>query len=291
MRFYIVEDEISVIAVLENLIEEAALGTVCGSSQDGTDAAEEILEAKPDIVLVDFLMPKKDGIALVQELKTKGICAKIVMLSQVSSKDLISKAYQAGVDFFVSKPVNQIEICSVLRKVEKELKNEQMLLDIRKLFREETPADVPKPHAASGQDSVQDALEKAISAVLGQLGMLGERGTKDIVRICLHMHEHGIVAADAGLGFICRKLSDEPKSMEQRIRRAIAVGMKNLAHIGIEDYMNDTFVSYSNTLFSFEDIRAEMDYARGKRMYGGKTDVKKFLDSLLAIAERNTMQG
>ena len=37
--------------------------------------------------------------------------------------------------------------------------------------------------------------------------------------------------------------------MEQRIRRAIAVGMSNLAHLGIEDFMNDTFTSYSSTLF------------------------------------------
>ena len=40
------------------------------------------------------------------------------------------------------------------------------------------------------------------------------------------------------------------------------MGMANLAHLGIEDFMNDTFAQYSSTLFNFEELRAEMDYIR-----------------------------
>ena len=204
------------------------------------------------------------------------------MLSQISAKEIIAKAYQAGIEFFVQKPVNQIEICSVLRRVEQELKQERMLANIRSMFRE----DAVPGGAPAAQTKGNCELEQSLSQVLGQLGMLGERGTKDIIRICIFMHDSRCHVSEKGLGSLCRSLSDEPKSMEQRIRRAVSVGMKNLAHIGIEDYMNDTFVTYSNTLFSFEEIRAEMDFARGKRNYGGKTDIKKFLDSLLTIAEQ-----
>ncbi|MEG2297551.1 MAG: DNA-binding domain-containing protein, partial [Clostridium sp.] len=88
-------------------------------------------------------------------------------------------------------------------------------------------------------------------------------------------------------GELCNILSDSPKNMEQRIRRAIAVGMSNLAHQGIEDFMNETFSAYSSTLFPFEEIRAEMDYIRGKRKYGGKVSIKKFVDSLMLTVERD----
>jgi len=76
--------------------------------------------------------------------------------------------------------------------------------------------------------------------------------------------------------------------MEQRVRRAIAVGMANLAHMGIEDFMNETFTAYSGTLFPFEEIRAEMDHIRGKRKYGGKVSIKKFIDSLMLAADRES---
>lgn len=40
---------------------------------------------------------------------------KCIMISQVSAKELISKAYSAGIDFFISKPINLIEVRSVLK--------------------------------------------------------------------------------------------------------------------------------------------------------------------------------
>ena len=56
-------------------------------------------------------------------------------------------------------------------------------------------------------------------------------------------------------------------------------------HLGIEDFMNDTFAQYSSTLFNFEELRAEMDYIRGRRAAGGKISLKKFLDGLVLIAQ------
>ena len=62
--------------------------------------------------------------------------------------------------------------------------------------------------------------------------------------------------------------------------------MSNLSHLGIEDFMNETYTLYSGTLFSFEDVKAEMDYLRGKRSSGGKGSIKKFIDGLMLEAER-----
>jgi len=56
--------------------------------------------------------------------------------------------------------------------------------------------------------------------------------------------------------------------------------------LGIEDFMNETFTAYSSTLFPFEEIRAEMDHIRGKRRYGGKVSIKKFIDSLMLAVDR-----
>ena len=51
--------------------------------------------------------------------------------------------------------------------------------------------------------------------------------------------------------------------------------------------MNETYTLYSGTLFSFEDVKAEMDYLRGKRSSGGKVrGIKKFIDGLMLEAER-----
>lgn len=104
---------------------------------------DEILALEPDVILVDFLMPGKDGVELVRELKEKGCGARCIMISQVSAKELVGKAYDAGMEFFISKPINIIEVKSVIQKVEKQIENEKTLSNIKKMFMAEI-ADMPK---------------------------------------------------------------------------------------------------------------------------------------------------
>ncbi len=67
MRIYIVEDDISVISILEDIIEDHDLGEVCGDCGGQPADVEEILRARPDVILVDFFMPVMDGVELCPE--------------------------------------------------------------------------------------------------------------------------------------------------------------------------------------------------------------------------------
>ncbi len=278
MEIYIVEDDLSVINILQDIIEDHDLGEVCGTSGGRTADVEEIVASNPDMVLIDFLMPEKDGIQVVKELKERGCPAKCIMISQVAAKELVGKAYDAGVEFFISKPINIIEVKSVIHNVEQQIRNEKTLLNIRKMFVAEMEEKPAKP--------ADDGYGKKVLYILNRLGMSGEKGGDDILRICQYLHSNKRPISQVSIGQLCEILSDAPKNMEQRVRRAIAVGMSNLAHLGIEDFMNETFTSYSSTLFPFEEIRAEMDFIRGKRRYGGKVSIKKFIDSLMLAADR-----
>ena len=278
MEIYIVEDDLSVINILQDIIEDHDLGEVCGTSGGRTADVEEIVASNPDMVLIDFLMPEKDGIQVVKELKERGCPAKCIMISQVAAKELVGRAYDAGVEFFISKPINIIEVKSVIHNVEQQIRNEKTLLNIRKMFVAEMEEKPAKP--------ADDGYGKKVLYILNRLGMSGEKGGDDILRICQYLHSNKRPISQVSIGQLCEILSDAPKNMEQRVRRAIAVGMSNLAHLGIEDFMNETFTSYSSTLFPFEEIRAEMDFIRGKRRYGGKVSIKKFIDSLMLAADR-----
>lgn len=278
MEIYIVEDDLSVINILEDIIESHELGNVCGNSGGRAVEAEEVMALNPEVILLDFLMPGKDGIQFVRELREAGSHAKCIMISQVSSKELIGKAYTAGVDFFISKPINFIEVKSVIENVSKQIQSEKTLLNIKKMFMTEMKE--------TQSDKKDNKKLRKQQYILNQLGMSGEKGSGDLLKICGYLYENQIPISQVSIGQLCDILSENPKNMEQRIRRAIAVGMSNLAHLGIEDFMNETFASYSGSLFPFEEIRAEMDYIRGKRKYGGKVSIKKFIDSLMVFAEQ-----
>lgn len=275
MRIYIVEDDLSVINILEDIIETQELGEICGDCGGEPANIIDVLRAKPDVVLVDFFMPVKDGVEFVKELRAVNTTIKCIMISQVSAKELISKAYSAGIDFFISKPINLIEVRSVLKNVEHQITNEHTLANIRKMFMNEID-HMPKA----------DDYGRKLKYVLNRVGMSGEKGCPDIIRICEYLHENRIPVSSLSVAQMCEAVSDSPKNMEQRIRRTIAAGMSNIAHMGIEDFMNETYTLYSGTLFSFEDVKAEMDYLRGKRASGGKVSIKKFIDGLMLEVER-----
>ena len=57
MRIYIVEDDLSVINILEDIIETQELGEICGDCGGEPVNITDVLQAKPDVVLVDFFMP------------------------------------------------------------------------------------------------------------------------------------------------------------------------------------------------------------------------------------------
>lgn len=279
MRIYIIEDDISVIHILEDIVESGDLGEICGDCGGEPADVHEVLRARPDVVLVDFFMPVMDGVEFVRELRSFNDTIKCIMISQVSAKELISKAYTAGVDFFISKPINLIEVTSVLKNVAKQIQNERTLDNIRHMFMNEIGQ---KPQNSRESSS----YSKKLRYILNRIGMSGEKGCSDILKICDYLHRERIPISQMSVAQLCEAVSDSPKNMEQRVRRAIAAGMANVAHMGIEDFMNETFTAYSSTLFSFEEIRTEMDCIRGKRTDGGKVSIKKFIDGLMLEADR-----
>ena len=114
--------------------------------------------------------------------------------------------------------------------------------------------------------------------------MAGEKGAKDILELCLLLLDQNQQVSQVGMGALCAQLSESPKTMEQRARRAVERGLTHLASLGVEDYDNEIFTQYASRLFPFQEVRAEMAYLQGKGPKG-KANLKRFLDGLLVLAE------
>ena len=76
-------------------------------------------------------MPMRDGIETVRHIAST-FTGKIIMISQVESKQLIGEAYTFGVEYYITKPLNKIEVVSVVRKVIERIRLERSIHDIQK---------------------------------------------------------------------------------------------------------------------------------------------------------------
>ncbi|ALK04873.1 MAG: chemotaxis protein CheY [Methanosarcina sp. 795] len=84
---------------------------------DGEEAIQTYLEVKPDIVLMDIIMPDMDGREALQKLLTVDPEAKIVMCSCLGQQALITESMKIGAMGFIVKPFEPNGMLDVIRKI------------------------------------------------------------------------------------------------------------------------------------------------------------------------------
>ena len=275
MKFYLLDDDRTITNILKIIIQKRELGEVCGTSNHAIEALDDIKILRPDIIITDLLMPEMDGITFVKKAKELLPDAAYIMLSQVSSKDMIESTYEQGIEFYIQKPLNSVEVEKVILTVSQNLSMQRTLQKMQNIFE-----DSIRSTSHSAPTGKQEYLSK-LQKILQRLGIIGDAGSKDIITVIEFLIEEKEDISNITLNELCSRFTDSPKTMEQRIRRAAATGMVNLAHLGLEDYGNEIFTEYSNSLYNFEQVRKEMDFIRGKTDKHGNIKIRNFLNALL----------
>lgn len=110
-------------AANRELLEAYLLGMDCEleTAVDGEDALAKIAEFRPDLILLDVMMPKLSGFEVCRQLKDAPETARmmVLMVTALNEPGDIERAVDAGTDDFLSKPVNRIEL---IKRVENMLK-------------------------------------------------------------------------------------------------------------------------------------------------------------------------
>ncbi len=100
----------------------ALLGTergieVVGEAKDGNEAVARTKQLAPDVVIMDIVMPRKDGVEATEEIRAAVPSAKIVVLTSFGTSDKISRAIEAGATGALMKTAEDRELLSAIRTV------------------------------------------------------------------------------------------------------------------------------------------------------------------------------
>lgn len=282
--FLIVDDDVNIRKMLRFLIQKENLGYVLEEVESGKDAVEEIIHYAPDILLLDFFLPEKDGIAIMKEANSRGFKGKVIMISQVEDGGMKAKAYNEGAVFFISKPINAVEVKSVINGVLKSLEMERSMDLIRRTLIKDN---------FSGTDlnniEQRNSLTKELEYIFGKLGIIGETGIEELKYMIKYIQKEKKSGNQYKLQDIYQAIIRESnetlaeKTIEQRIRRVISKALENIAELGVEDYYNQVFSEYSSMLFDFSEVRAEMSYLNGKGLKRGKVNIRKFCEGIINV--------
>jgi len=113
----IVEDHPIVQMGLRGLILTEPGFSLAGEASDGLEAVTKALELKPDIILMDLLMPKKDGIEAIRDILKGNPEARILILTSSVDADKIIPAVRAGALGYILKDALPQEIIDAIRDI------------------------------------------------------------------------------------------------------------------------------------------------------------------------------
>lgn len=111
----VVDDNAQNLELIQAYLEDVACETV--SAHDGVEALEVVARTKPDLVLLDVMMPKMSGFEVCRRLKSNPDTGDIpvIMVTALNEFGDIERGIDSGTDDFVSKPVNRLELLTRVR--------------------------------------------------------------------------------------------------------------------------------------------------------------------------------
>jgi two-component system alkaline phosphatase synthesis response regulator PhoP/two-component system response regulator VicR len=89
------------------------------TAADGEEALEKSLSEKPDLIILDVMMPVMDGYETLRRLRENKATAAIpvVMLTAKSQDSDVFKGWQSGADLYLTKPFNRSELVSFIKRI------------------------------------------------------------------------------------------------------------------------------------------------------------------------------
>lgn len=114
---FLADDHAVVRDGLRFLLEAEGDIKVVGDAADGRHTVQEVARLRPDVVIVDVVMPQLGGIEATRQIRDRCPSAKVVMLSMYSTAEHILQAFQAGARGYVLKECAGSEVVNAVRSV------------------------------------------------------------------------------------------------------------------------------------------------------------------------------
>lgn len=219
LNIAIADDNRHTLEMLGEIVEGEKEYHVVGKADNGNEAYQMILKTKPDIVLMDIVMPGMDGITVMEKIK----CNKefkentsFIMITAASSENLTAEAFKQGASYYIIKPFTKDSVLDKLRRLTGYRNKTTMLAENRKV----------KPYEEK-TEYIERNLENDVTQMLHEIGIpahiKGYQYLRDAIMISVDDQEMLGSVTKILYPTIAKKHQTTPSRVERAIRHAIEV--------------------------------------------------------------------
>lgn len=209
-RIYIADASPEYCRILSVILCQDENSEIIGTAQNGEEALEAIERLKPDILLIDPVLPKLSGIEILKKLKSADCGTRVIVVSSLVSSAFAEECIALGADCFFPKPCDIVELVSKVI----ELSAENTVPGILPFMRPYLPSD--------------PGLEREVTEIIRQLGIPAHVKGYQYLReaILLTVNDIDTINSVTKTLYpqIARRFSTTSSRVERAIRHAIELG-------------------------------------------------------------------
>ena len=234
----IADDNERILDLLGEIIDADKELKLVGKANNGEDAYTMIKDKQPDVVLLDLIMPKLDGLGVLEKIKKDKELTKVpafIVISAIAQERVTENAFELGASYYILKPFEGSVVLSRIRQVGG--RGSQHILEKRGVLSACEVSPVNRPHN----------LEADVTDIIHEIGVpahiKGYQYLRDAIMMSVDDHEMLNSITKQLYPSIAKRHKTTPSRVERAIRHAIEVAWSR----GKMDTINDLFgytVSY-----------------------------------------------
>lgn len=213
----IADDNERMVQLLENIVSSDRELEVVGKAGNGEDLVNIIRQKEPDVVLLDIIMPKVDGLSVMQKINLDtGIKKRpaFIVITAIGQEKITEDAFDLGADYYILKPFDNEMVINRIKHVRKE--------------RERNFAEVRKVNAyESKSEYMERNLETDVTNIIHEIGVpahiKGYQYLRDAIIMSINDMEMLNSITKLLYPTIAKKHQTTPSRVERAIRHAIEV--------------------------------------------------------------------
>lgn len=219
LNIAIADDNPQTLGKLQEILEAEEGFSVVGKADNGEDAYNMIVKTSPDIVLLDVIMPRLDGISVMERVRKNTALKKapsFIMVTAAGSENMTADAFRMGANYYVMKPFSREIIVDKVRRVSRAKERAGERLEMRTV----------KPYV-NKEEYMEQNLENDVTHMLHEIGIPAHIKGYQYLReaIIMSVEDHEMLSSVTKILYpaIAKKQQTTASRVERAIRHAIEV--------------------------------------------------------------------
>lgn len=217
MNVAVFDDNKRMLQIVQDVLEKDQEMNVVGQADNGEDAYEIIRNQKVDVVLLDLILPKLDGLEIMQKVKSDHTLSHVpefIVVSAIGDDQITEKAFRLGARYFIMKPFRPEAIANRLRAFKE---------DSRLLGKSSNVVI----EAVDNQRDFASNLERDVTDIIHEIGVpahiKGYQYLRDAIMMSVNDLDMLNSITKVLYPTIAKKFQTTPSRVERAIRHAIEV--------------------------------------------------------------------